>query len=168
GLKGDVRLHEIKAGDVIKLGSFSVEFIHVTHSLADVVAMAIRTKAGVILYATDFKFDHTPIDGKVTDLHRLAELGREGLLCLMSDSTNAERPGYTLSERTVGETLFDVFRQAEGRIVVAAFASHIHRIQQVLDAAHHFGRKVCVVGRSMVRNVDIASRLGYLRVPDGI
>ena len=168
GLAGDVEMHEIKAGDVIRLGSFTVEFIHVNHSVADVVAMAITTRAGVILYATDFKFDHTPIDGKVTDLHRLAELGRAGLLCLMSDSTNAERPGYTLSERTVGETLIEVFREAEGRIVVAAFASHIHRIQQILDAAHRFGRKVCVIGRSMVKNVDIAARLGYLRVPDGI
>src|SRR5690606_8460982 len=121
GLAADVRLNEIKAGDVLKLGSFTVEFIHVNHSVADVVAIAVTTKAGVILYATDFKFDHTPIDGKVTDLHRLAELGRDGLLCLMSDSTNAERPGYTLSERTVGETLIDVFREAEGRIVVAAF-----------------------------------------------
>lgn len=168
GIAGDVTMHEIKAGDVIKLGSLSVEFIHVNHSLADVVAIAIKTKAGVILYATDFKFDHTPIDGKVTDLHRLAELGRDGVLCLMSDSTNAERPGYTLSERTVGETLLDVFREAEGRIVVAAFASHIHRIQQIMDAAQRFGRKVCVIGRSMVKNVDIASRLGYLRVPEGI
>lgn len=168
GLAGDVRLHEVKAGDVIRLGSFTVEFIHVNHSLADVVAMAITTRAGVILYATDFKFDHTPIDGKVTDIHRLAELGRSGLLCLMSDSTNAERPGYTLSERTVGDTLIEVFREAEGRIVVAAFASHIHRIQQILDAAQRFGRKVCVVGRSMVKNVDIAARLGYLHVPDGI
>jgi len=168
GLKGDVRLHEIKAGDVIKLGSFSVEFIHVNHSLADVVAMAVTTQAGVILYATDFKFDHTPIDGKVIDLHRLAELGREGLLCLMADSTNAERPGYTMSERIVGETLLDVFREAEGRIVVAAFASHIHRIQQIVDAAHRFNRKVCFIGRSMVKNVDIASRLGYLRIPDGM
>src|SRR5690606_10811173 len=168
GLEADARVHEIKAGHVTKLGSFSVAFIHVNHSLAAAVAMAVTTHAGVILYATDFKLDHTPIDGKVIDLHRLAELGRQGLLCLMADSTNAERPGYTMSERTVGETLLDVFREAEGRIVVAAFASHIHRIQQIVDAAHRFNRKVCFIGRSMVKNVDIASRLGYLRIPDGM
>lgn len=168
GLLRSTEMHEIAAGDTINIGSFEVEFIHVNHSLADVVSMAIRTSAGIILYATDFKFDHTPIDGKVTDLQRLAELGREGVLCLMSDSSNAERPGYTLSERSVGETLMDVFSRAKGRILVAAFASNIHRIQQIFDAAQRFERKVCVVGRSMVKNVEIASRLGHLDIPEGI
>lgn len=168
GLASSADLREIAAGDVLKLGSFKIEFIHVTHSVADVVAMAITTRAGIILYATDFKIDHTPIDGKTTDLQRFAELGKQGVLCLMSDSTNAERPGYTLSERTVGQTLAEVFEEAEGRIFVAAFASNIHRIQQVIDAASRFRRKVCVVGRSMVKNVEIASRLGYLQIPDNI
>ncbi len=168
GLLRGTRLHEIAAGDRLRIGGFDLEFIHVSHSIADVVAVAIRTKAGIILYATDFKFDFTPIDGKPTDVMRLAELGREGVLCLMSDSTNAERPGYTLSERTVGETLFDAISRAEGRVVVATFASNIHRIQQVLDAAHKLGRKVCVIGRSMEKNVEIAARLGYLKIPEGI
>lgn len=168
GLLRGARLHEIAAGDRLRIGGFDLEFIHVSHSIADVVAVAIRTRAGIILYATDFKFDFTPIDGKPTDVMRLAELGREGVLCLMSDSTNAERPGYTLSERTVGETLFDAIGRAEGRVVVATFASNIHRIQQVLDAARKLGRKVCVIGRSMEKNVEIAARLGYLNIPEGI
>lgn len=165
GLLAGADLREVKAGDELSLGSFKVEFIRVTHSVADVVAMAVTTRAGIIIYATDFKIDHTPIDGKTTDLQRFAELGKRGVLCLMSDSTNAERPGYTLSEATVGETLAGVFDEAEGRIFVAAFASNIHRIQQILDTAYRFGRKVCVAGRSMVKNVDISSRLGYLNIP---
>lgn len=168
GLLRDARLNKITAGERIKIGRFDLEFIHVNHSLPDVVAVAIRTNQGLILYATDFKFDHTPIDGKVTDLQRFAELGREGVLCLMSDSTNAERPGYTPSERTVGAQLVDTFSKAEGRVIVATFASNIHRVQEVVDAAHRFERKVAVIGRSMVKNVEIASRLGYLDVPDGI
>lgn len=165
GLAASADLREVAAGDQIKMGSFKIEFIHVTHSVADVVAMAITTRAGIVLYLTDFKIDHTPIDGKVTDLQRIAELGKNGVLCLMSDSTNAERPGYTLSERSVGQTLVEVFEEAEGRIFVAAFASNIHRIQQILDVSHRYGRKVCVVGRSMVKNIEIASRLGYLHIP---
>lgn len=168
GLLRGAKLHKIAAGQRIKIGSFDLEFIHVNHSLPDVVAIAIRTSVGLILYATDFKFDHTPIDGRVTDLQRLAELGREGVLCLLSDSTNAERPGYTPSERVVGRQLVEAFSKAEGRVIVATFASNIHRVQEVLDAAHRFNRKVAVIGRSMVKNVEIASRLGYLDVPEGI
>lgn len=167
-LLGDVRLHEVAAGERMRLGAFDIEFIHVNHSLADVVSVAIHTPLGAIIYATDFKIDHTPIDGRVIDIGRFAALGSEGVLCLLSDSTNAERPGYTLSERSVGESLMQAFADAPGRIVVATFASNIHRIQQVVDAADHYGRKVCVVGRSMVNNVTIASALGYLHVPDGM
>jgi ribonuclease J len=168
GLGKDALLHEVKAGQTLKLGAVTLEFVHVNHSLADVVAIAVHTPAGTIVYATDFKFDYTPIDGRVTDIQRLAALGAKGVLCLLSDSTNAERPGYTLSERVVGETFMDVFRRAQGRILIAAFASNVHRIQQVMAASARFGRKVCVIGRSMVNNVAIASRLGYLQVPDGL
>lgn len=161
-------LHEVKAGERITVGAFDLEFIHVNHSLADVVAVAIHTPLGAVLYATDFKFDHTPIDGRVTDISRLAQLGTEGVLCLLSDSTNAERPGYTLSERSVGESFMQAFGDAKGRIIVATFASNIHRIQQIFDAAHHYERKVSVIGRSMVNNVAIARELGYLDVPEGV
>ncbi len=168
GLLRETVLKPIHAGERLQLGSFDLEFIHVNHSLPDVVAIAIRTGVGIILYATDFKFDYTPIDGKVTDLQRLAEIGKEGVACLLSDSTNAERPGYTLSEKTVGQTLIEAFRRATKRVVVATFASNIHRVQEVFDAAHMFGRRVCVIGRSMIKNVEIASRLGYLQIADGI
>lgn len=164
----DSDLHEVQAGDRLSLGSFDLEFIHVNHSLTDVVSIAVRTPVGTVLYATDFKVDHTPLDGKVTDIGRFAQLGAEGVLCLLSDSTNAERPGYTLSERTVGDTLMEAFGDATGRVIVATFASNIHRIQQIVDAAVHHDRKVCVIGRSMVNNVGIASRLGYLDVPEGV
>lgn len=167
GMLRDTTLREVKAGDVLSIGEhFQIEFIHVNHSLVDVVSMAIRTPAGIILYATDFKVDYTPIDGKVIDIGRFAQLGTEGVLCLMSDSTNAERPGYTASERIVGEALKKAFAEANGRIIVATFASNIHRIQQIIDAAAQFGRKVCVIGRSMVKNVAICRQLGYLDVPD--
>jgi len=168
GLLKETDLRPIHAGQRIQIGGFDLEFIHVNHSLPDVVSIAIRTPVGIILYATDFKIDYTPIDGKVTDLQRFAEIGREGVACLLSDSTNAERPGYTLSERTVGQMLMDAFRRATGRVVVATFASNIHRVQEVFDAAHAFGRRVCVIGRSMVKNVEIAARLGYLQIADGI
>ncbi len=168
GLGKNAELHEVQAGQSLQLGAMTLEFVHVNHSLADVVAIAVHTPAGTIVYATDFKFDHTPIDGRVTDLQRLAALGANGVLCLLSDSTNAERPGYTLSEKIVGETFMDAFRRAQGRILVATFASNVHRIQQVMAASARFGRKVCVMGRSMVNNVGIASRLGYLHVPEGL
>jgi len=168
GLARTTQVVEIAAGQRLKIGPFDLEFIHVNHSLADVVAIALHTEGGAILYATDFKFDHTPIDGRMTDVQKLAELGSKGVLCLLSDSTNAERPGYTLSERSVGETFMQAFRNASGRILVATFASNIHRIQQIFDAAAAHDRKVAVVGRSMVKNVSIAGRLGYLRIPDGL
>src|SRR5690606_20352035 len=164
----DVRLVEVRAGDRVRIGGLTFELIHVNHSIADVVAIAIPTPAGHIVFATDFKFDQTPIDGRPSDVQRLAELGKQGVLALFSDSTNAERPGYTLSEKVVGDSFMDVFRTAPGRILVATFASNVHRIQQVFDAAAAFDRKVCVIGRSMVNVVRIASELGYLRFPEGM
>lgn len=160
-------LHVVHAGQTLTFGSIQVELIHVNHSIPDVVGMAFHTPAGTILHVTDFKFDQTPIDGRVTDYQKLAELGNRGVLALMSDSTNAERPGYTLSERTVGESFVESFSRATGRIFIATFASNVHRIQQVVDAAISYGRKVAVVGRSMENVVRIASELGYLHIPDG-
>lgn len=167
-LERSTELKEVKAGDYIQIGAFGVGFIHVNHSIPDVVALAIHTPLGVIVYCSDFKFDQTPIDGKVADLYKLAELGQKGVLCLLSDSTNAERPGYTESERTVGETFARVFARAEGRIFIATFASNVHRLQQIVDAAVAQGRKIGVIGRSMVNVVSIAQELGYLVIPEGI
>jgi len=168
GLERSTELREIKAGDRITIGSFAVEFIHVNHSIPDVVAIAVHTPLGIVVHCSDFKFDQTPIDGKVTDLYKLAELGNEGVLCLLSDSTNAERPGYTESERTVGDTFSHVFARAEGRVFVATFASNVHRLQQIISASQAQGRKICIVGRSMVNVVSIAQELGYLNIPDGM
>lgn len=168
GLASTADLREVKAGGTVRVGIFEVEFIHVNHSIADVVALAVHTPQGIIVYCSDFKLDQTPIDGRVMDLPKFAELGREGVLLLMSDSTNAERPGYTLSERVVGKTFNEAFEEAPGRILVATFASNIHRIQQIIDAAAISGRKIAVIGRSMVNNVGIASDLGYLQIPKGI
>lgn len=168
GLLKDVELKCIKPKDVIRIGEISVEFIKTSHSIADSVALAIHTPAGTIVHTGDFKIDYTPIDGDVIDLARFAELGKEGVLLMLADSTNVERPGYTFSERTVGKNLMDIFKQAEGRILVATFASNIHRVQQIMDAANEFNRKVAVSGRSMVNVVDVAYNLGYLNIPDGL
>jgi ribonuclease J len=161
--KGDLR--EIKAGDTQNLGGFGLEFINVNHSIPDAIAIAIRTNAGLILFSGDYKVDLTPIEGAPMDLGRLAELGKEGVLAYFGDSTNSERPGYVPSERVVGETLNDVFERATGRIIVASFASHIHRVSQVVEAAKKHNRLVGVAGRSMIRNVQIARELGYLDLP---
>lgn len=168
GMEDDVTLCQVNAGEKIRVGTFEVEFIRVNHSIADVVAFAIHSPAGIIIIATDFKFDHTPIGGKVANFHKFAELGDQGVALLVSDSTNAERPGHTLSEKVVGETFEETFRLAKGRIIVASFASNVHRIQQVLDAAAKYRRKVAVVGRSMVNVVSVASELGYLVFPEGM
>lgn len=168
GLLRSTETRCISAGDRVRVGDMTVDFIHVNHSIPDVVALAVHTRAGILVYVSDFKLDQTPIDGKVMDIHKFAELGKQGVLLLMSDSTNAERPGFTLSEKAVGETFNDVFRKAEGRILVATFASNIHRIQQVIDSAMLFKRKIAVVGRSMENVVQIAHELGYLRIPDGM
>jgi ribonuclease J len=161
--RGDLR--EIKAGDRQNLGGFGLEFIEVNHSIPGAVAVAIRTNAGVIVFSGDYKIDLTPIEGSPMDLGRLAELGKEGVLAYFGDSTNSERPGYVPSERIVGDTLNEVFESAKGRIIVASFASHIHRVSQVVEAAKKHDRLVGVTGRSMIRNVQIARELGYLDLP---
>lgn len=155
-------------GDVVKLGGMSVEFIRTNHSIGDAVALAITTEAGVLIHTGDFKIDYTPIHGDMINLQRFAELGHKKVLALMSDSTNAERPGYTMSERTVGHIFTDMFPQAKGRILVATFASNVDRIQQIIDAAAQYGRKVVCVGRSMVTVINTALELNYLTVPEGV
>jgi ribonuclease J len=164
----DTRLKVVNSGKKYQVGNFEVEFIRVNHSIADTCALAIHTPLGPIVYASDFKFDQTPIDGEVADFHKLAELGdsEEGVLALFSDSTNVEREGYTLSEKVVGETVDEIFRGARERIIIATFASNIHRVQQIVDAAFKYNRKIAFTGRSMLNNVDIARRLGYLQVPE--
>lgn len=162
-----VSMHVISPGDVITLGNFSVEAIHVNHSIPDALGYAVKTPAGTIVHTGDFKFDTTPIDGGMIDVARLSQLGNEGVLCLLSDSTNAERPGYTASERNVGESLEMLFRKAgKKRIIVASFASNIHRVQQIMDCAVKLGRKVALSGRSLENVVRISKDLGYLNIPD--
>lgn len=164
-----VKINVISPGDIMKLGSFTVEAIHVNHSIPDSLAYSITCPAGRIVHTGDFKIDSTPIDGGVIDLAKFASLGKEGVLCLLSDSTNAERPGYTASERNVGETLEVLFRNADKkRIIVASFASNIHRIQQIIDSAHKLKRKVALSGRSIENVVAISRDLGYLTVPEGL
>ena len=164
-----VKLNTIKPGDIIKAGGFSVEAIHVNHSIPDALAFAVRCKEGVILHTGDFKIDSTPIDGGMMNLSRLGQLGNEGVLCLMSDSTNAERAGYTESERKVGESFENLFRKAGSRrLIVATFASNIHRVQQIINVAASLGRKVALSGRSLENVVAIGQELGYLNVPDGV
>jgi len=152
----------------VRLGSIKATFFKTNHSIPDSVGICLETPEGLVVHTGDFKFDLTPVNGQAADMHKMAEIGKRGVLCLMSDSTNAERPGFTGSERVVGEALEEVFRKAKQRIIVATFASNIHRIQQVMDAAHKHGRKLAVVGRSMVNVVNIGMELGYLRVPDGL
>lgn len=165
GILESCDLRVVKPKDVITFGDISVEFIKNCHSIADSCSLAIRTPLGVIIHTGDFKIDYTPIDGEVMDLSRLAELGQEGVLLLLSDSTNVERPGYTMSERTVGETFDKIFGEAKDRIIVATFASNVHRIQQIINASEKYGRKVAVSGRSVENIVEVASELGYLTYP---
>ena len=161
-------LREAKAGDEIDLAGFGLELINVNHSIPDAVAVAIRTNAGTIVFSGDYKIDLTPIEGEPMDLSRYAALGGEGVLAYFGDSTNSERPGYVPSESIVGETLNEVFERAEGRIIVASFASHLHRVSQVVEAAKNHNRLVGVTGRSMIRNVQIARELGYLDLPQSM
>lgn len=163
---GKVDLNVVNYGDVIKLGEFGAEFIKVGHSIPGSAAIAIHTPAGVIVHTGDFKIDFTPILDDVTDIHRLAELGKQGVLALFADSTNAERQGSTMSESTVGETFRELFRHAEGRIIVATFASNVYRVQQIIHAAELNGRKVALSGRSMVNTTTVANELGYLEVKE--
>ncbi|MBO4298835.1 MAG: ribonuclease J [Clostridia bacterium] len=162
-----VELNVTKPGDIVEIGPFRVEFIHVNHSITGAVALAIHTPIGTVVHTGDFKIDYTPIDDHTTDLGRLAQLGCEGVLALLCDSTNIERPGYTMSERKVGETFNTYFQKAEGRIIIAMFASNIHRIQQVVEAAVRYNRRVCLIGRSMVNVSKVAMQLGELSIPDG-
>lgn len=158
----------VKASDQIQIAHFRINFIKVSHSIADSVALAIKTPIGTIVHTGDFKIDQTPIDGKVMDFHKFAELGDQGVLVLMSDSTNAERPGFTLSEKTVGQAFDETFRSARERIIMATFSSNVHRIQQAIDTACKYRRKVAILGKSMANVVNIALELGYLTVPEGI
>ena len=166
-LLGSVEMNVIAPHDTVTLGVFCVEFLKVSHSIAGACALAIHTPVGVVVHTGDFKVDFTPIDGQLMDLGRFAALGNEGVLALMADSTNVERPGYTMSERKVGETFNNLFDHARGRIIIAMFASNVHRIQMVADAAYRRGRRLCLVGRSMVNVARISMQLGELRVPDG-
>ena len=164
----NIQLNVIDAGDSIRVSEhFEVEFLKASHSIAGAVMMAIKTPVGTIIHTGDFKVDFTPIDDKVMDLGRLAELGRQGVLLLLADSTNVERAGYTMSERTVGETFMSLFGKADGRIIIAMFASNVHRIQQVVDSAIRYNRKLCLIGRSMINVSKIAIQLGELKIPEG-
>ncbi len=165
GLVKSTKLITVEPGKSVRAGKFTVEFIHVNHSIADSVAFAIHTHMGTIVHTGDFKIDSTPIDGEVIDLARFGELGKEGVLALLADSTNVERPGFTPSEKTVGATFKRQFQGCEDRIIVTTFASNVHRIQQVLDAAAAFGRKVAVTGRSMENIMKVSTELGYMKVP---
>ncbi|MDQ1288230.1 MAG: ribonuclease [Actinomycetota bacterium] len=158
----------VSEGQTERFGPFECEFVAVNHSIPDALAVAVRTEAGTILHTGDFKMDQLPLDGRITDLRAFARLGEAGVDLFMVDSTNAEVPGFTTSEREITPVLDRVFAAADRRIIVASFASHVHRVQQVLDAAHTHGRRVALVGRSMVRNMGVAKELGYLRVPDGV
>jgi ribonuclease J len=168
GLLETAKLFEVTPGRLVEIGPYEIEFIPVTHSTIDCVALAIRTPLGVVIHTGDFKIDQTPVDHYQFDLHAFARYGNEGVLALFSDSTNVERPGFTPSERVVAPRIEELTRSAPRRVVLSCFASSIHRIQQVIDIAERVGRKVAFVGRSMVDNVEIAHDLGYLRIPDGI
>lgn len=167
-LLGDVMLHRVEPRDVVTIGSFAIEFIRASHSLIDCFSLAIKTPVGTIIHTGDYKVDETPVIGEPIDLRTLRRYGQEGVLALLSDSTNATVPGRTPSERAVIPAFEEIFGEAKGRLIVAAFASSIHRLQIVLDVAQQFGRKVCVLGRSMQKNVEIADRLGFLDIHDGM
>ncbi|MBQ7907550.1 MAG: ribonuclease J [Clostridia bacterium] len=165
----NAKLHNVKAGDKITAGCFKVEFIRVNHSIADACALAISTPQGVIVHTGDFKLDTTPIDGEMMDIVRLGQLGKEGVLMLLCESTNVERAGHTPSEKNVGVSLEKIFSTAKDkRIIIATFASNVHRVQQIIDASANHGRRVAVTGRSMINVVNAAVRLGYMNVPDGV
>jgi ribonuclease J len=168
GILGDVMLHRVEPRDVVTIGSFTIEFIRASHSLIDCFHLAIKTPVGTIIHTGDYKVDETPVIGEPIDLRSLRRYGQEGVLALLSDSTNATVPGRTPSERAVIPAFEEIFAEAKGRIIVAAFASSIHRLQIVFDVAQQFSRRVCVLGRSMQKNIEIAERLGYLDIHDGM
>ena len=167
GLLNSTKLITVEAGQTVKAGKFQVEFIHVNHSIADSAALAIHTRMGTVVHTGDFKIDSTPIDGEVIDLARFGELGKQGVLALLADSTNVERPGFTPSDKTVGATFKRQFQNCEDRIIVTTFASNMHRIQSILSTAQRYGRKVAVSGRSMENMLKVAQELGYLKVKPG-
>ncbi len=168
GLVSSCTLNQVNAGDKIKLGKFTVEFIHVNHSIADACALAITTEAGTLLFTGDFKIDLTPIQGEPMNLTRFGELGKEGVLALFMESTNAERAGYTMSERTVGKSLSEIFvSNPDKRIIIATFSSNVHRVQQIINFSHKYGRKVVLSGRSMVSIINAAVKYGYMDIPEG-
>lgn len=167
GIANDCELYSVEPGEVVKLQNISVEFIRNTHSIADSCSIAIHTPVGILLHTGDFKVDYTPIDGKLMDLERISTLGKKGVLLLMADSTNVERSGYTMSERSIGETFNRIFSKADGRVIVATFASNIHRMQQIVNSSVKYGRKVTFVGRSMEDISKMAIELGYLHIPEG-
>ncbi len=169
GLDKSAKLHSILPGNTLKLGEFRVEFIRSNHSIPDAVAIAFHTPVGVVLHTGDFKIDSTPIEGKMIDLTRIGELGKKGILALMSDSTNVERPGYTMSESTVGTAFDEIFRNnTKNRIIVATFASNIHRMQQIVNSASQYGRKIALSGRSIENVVTVAMELGHMKIPKGM
>src|ERR1700681_1467518 len=167
-LLDDARLHRVKPGEKVTLGPFTVEFIHVTHSIVSAVALAITTPLGVVIHTGDFKVDPTPTDNELFDLHTLAAYGKRGVLLLLSDSTNVDRPGYTESERAIMPRFEEIFYRADRRIILSCFSSSIHRLQLILDLSNEFGRKVALVGRSMISVTEIAHRHGLLDIPDGV
>ena len=167
GLLKTVELNEVNDASKVRLGPFGVSFVAVSHSVPDALSIVLETDLGAVILTGDYRFDHTPIDGRITDVNRFAQLGKQGVLALLGDSTNVEAPGSTASESTIGETFHHIFAEAEGRIIVASFASHIHRVQQAINIGHLHGRKFAVSGRSMQKNVNIARNLGYLDVPNG-
>ena len=167
-LPEEVDLHAVVPKQILEIGAFKIEFIHVTHSIVSALALAITTPVGVVIHTGDFKVDPTPTDNELFDLHTIADYGKRGVLLLMSDSTNADRPGYSESERAVRPRLEDVFNRAEKRLLISCFSSSIHRIQQILELSEEFGRKVAIVGRSMISVSEIAHGLGLLTIPDGI
>ena len=167
-LTKSTKLHEVRQGQSIKLGCFKIEFIRSSHSIPDSVMLAINTPVGTILHTGDFKIDYTPIDGKIMDLGRIAEIGNKGVLALMSDSTNSERKGYTMSESSVGEVFDKLFMHCTKRIVVATFASNVHRVQQIVNSAVKYGRKIAVCGRSMINMINTAKDLGFIKCPDNL
>ena len=167
-LLDSTKLVTCEAGDIVKAGKFSVEFIHANHSIADAVSFAIKCPVGTVIHTGDFKIDPTPIKGKIMDLTRLGELGKEGVLALLCDSTNVERPGYTRSERAVGNSFDALFRGCKERIIVTTFASNVDRIQQIINVAASYGRKVAITGRSMENSLQVATELGYTEIPKGV
>ncbi|MDD4775163.1 MAG: ribonuclease J [Syntrophomonas sp.] len=162
----NARLNIVRPRDIIKIDQLEIEFFRVSHSIPDALGIAIHTPLGIIFHTGDFKIDQTPVDGQVIDFRKMAELGEKGVLVMLSDSTNADRPGFTPSEKVVGRTFDELFGRCEGRIIVTTFASNVHRVQQVIDTAVRYDRKVAIVGRSMVNNVRISAQLGYINIPD--